>query len=330
MEKDKSAARLCHVIVGQPDPRDKDAVVTKAHWVDADNGYIYENSKNRFAVLYPRTNKKCERQISRAIQLFQACNLHGSPLHKADVLWALERAILRERHRAKKRLDLVERELARISNRERNRFTTNWNTTANEVCEIVFLASNPLGKDRLALDREVREIESMIRLAERRDRLKLISKWAVRPDDLLQVLNQHNATVLHFSGHGTSFDELVFTGSDNEPKPVSEPGLRALFKTLGGKTRLVILNACFSSSQAEAIVQFVDCTIGMNKKIGDAAAISFAAALYRAIGFGRSVQEAFDQGKTALLLKGIPEENTPELFCKNEVDASKVFLVESK
>jgi hypothetical protein len=54
----------------------------------------------------------------------------------------------------------------------------------------------------------------------------------------------------------------------------------------------------------------------------------FAASFYRALGFGRSVQEAFDQGKVALLLEGIPEEHTPELLVRAGVNASHMFLVE--
>ena len=66
----------------------------------------------------------------------------------------------------------------------------------------------------------------------------------------------------------------------------------------------------------------------MNDAIGDEAAIIFAASFYRALGFGRSVQQAFDQGKVALLLEGIPEENTPELLVRTGVNPSQVFLVE--
>ncbi len=61
--------------------------------------------------------------------------------------------------------------------------------------------------------------------------------------------------------------------------------------------------------------------------ISDRAAINFAASFYRAIGFGRSVQEAFDQGKTALALQGIGEEETLELLTRDGVDASEVVLV---
>ena len=60
----------------------------------------------------------------------------------------------------------------------------------------------------------------------------------------------------------------------------------------------------------------------MNKPIQDGAAILFAASFYRAIGFGRSVREAFDLGKVALLLEGIAEDQTPEMFVRKGVDAS--------
>ena len=79
--------------------------------------------------------------------------------------------------------------------------------------------------------------------------------------------------------------------------------------------------------QAEAITRHIDCAIGMSKAIGDEAAIVFAASFYRAIGFGRSVGEAFEQGKTALLLEGIPEEQTPQLRTREGVDANQVYLL---
>jgi hypothetical protein len=65
----------------------------------------------------------------------------------------------------------------------------------------------------------------------------------------------------------------------------------------------------------------------MNRPIGDAAAIVFAASFYRAVGFGRSVQEAFELGKAALLLEGIPEDQTPELLTRLGVDVAELRLI---
>ncbi len=115
--------------------------------------------------------------------------------------------------------------------------------------------------------------------------------------------------------------------ANRDPMPVSKAALKQLFSTLKDNIRVVVLNACCSRPQAEAIVEVIDCAIGMNRRIGDDAAIIFAASFYRAIGFGRSVSEAFEQGRTALMLAGIPEQDTPELLTKPGVDPKTIFLV---
>lgn len=194
--------------------------------------------------------------------------------------------------------------------------------------KILFLAANPTGTTQLALDEECRQITEKIRAADHRDSLELITRWAVRPEDLLQHFNQHKPHVVHFSGHGTRTEEIVLLDKDKNPKPIPAPALRQLFATLKDNIRVVVLNACFSKSQAAAITDVVDCAIGMNKAIGDDAAITFAAAFYQAIGFGRSVKVAFESGKTALMLEGIPEEKTPDLICGTDVDPAAIVLVE--
>ena len=194
-------------------------------------------------------------------------------------------------------------------------------------CLILFLAANPAGTKSLALDEECREIEQKIRAADYRDALSLITKWAVQPDDLLQYLNQFRPHVVHFSGHGSRREEIVLSDKDRQPKPVGKAALKQLFSTLRDNIRLVVLNACFSRPQAEAITEVIDCAIGMKRAIGDEAAITFAASFYRAIGFGRTIQQAFDQGKSALMLQGIPEQDTPELLVRPGVDPNAIFLV---
>jgi len=163
-----------------------------------------------------------------------------------------------------------------------------------------------------------------------RDSLQLVSKWAVRPDDLLQYLNQYKPQIVHFSGHGSPTEEIVLLDAQRNTKPVSKGALVSLFRTLKDNIRVVLLNACFSRPQAEAITQEIDCAIGMQRAIGDAAAIIFAASFYRAIGWGRSVQDAFDQGTTALLLEGIPEEKTPVLLTREGTDAGAINLVDPR
>ena len=181
----------------------------------------------------------------------------------------------------------------------------------------------------LKLDEEARLITQKIRASEYRDVLKLETLWAVRPDDLLQALNEHKPQIVHFSGHGSKTGEIVLMDNNRQVKPVSAEALKMLFTTLKDNIRVVVLNACYSQIQAKAIAEVIDCVVGMSTSIGDEAAIIFAASFYRAIGFGRSIKEAFDQGKTAIMLEGIPEANTPQLLTRKGVDPASIVLIES-
>lgn len=192
---------------------------------------------------------------------------------------------------------------------------------------ILFLAANPDGVTKLALDKECRAIRERIRSSGFPKELKLEAEWAVRVTDLLHRLMDYSPRIVHFSGHGSRTDELIFHNDADKPAAVSKNALRNLFRVLRGNIQLVMLNACYSRRQAEAIVEFVDCAIGMKRAIGDRAAITFAAAFYQAIGFGQSVQNAFDQGRVALELEGIPESGTPQLHVRKGVDPDRIFLI---
>jgi hypothetical protein len=219
--------------------------------------------------------------------------------------------------------------------------------------KILFLASNPLEQSRLTLDEEIRAITAQIRSAEHRDVFELVSGWAVRPDDLQQLLLQHKPQIVHFSGHGTggspsrdtppdsvtsrrdmtvsrvgNVEQLVLIGEGGHARPMSKEALFHLFGVLRDNVRLVLLNACHSEAIAETLAEVVPCAIGMRGAITDAAAIAFATAFYRGLGFGRNIEEAFDLGKNALMNLQIPEDQAPRLFTrKGAVAPTKVVLV---
>ena len=78
--------------------------------------------------------------------------------------------------------------------------------------------------------------------------------------------------------------------------------------------------------QAEAITSVIDFAIGMNDKINDKAAIAFAAAFYRALGYGNSVRNAFDQGIVSIMLEGVPDEDVPVLHVRDGASADEVLV----
>lgn len=164
---------------------------------------------------------------------------------------------------------------------------------------VLFLAANPRGTPALDLAEEIRQIRAHIAEGAHRDQIEFIPYLAVRFDDVLTALNKHRPQVVHFSGHGQKDGTITLEGPDKEEAPLS-PGLsRKLFEAFStgeDRVRLVLLNACFSRAQADAIREVVDVTIGTTRAVSDAAAISFAAAFYRAVAFGRTAEDAYRQG----------------------------------
>ena len=109
---------------------------------------------------------------------------------------------------------------------------------------------------------------------------------------------------------------------------VSSETMRELFRVHGKGVRAVVLNACHSLEQAKVISEIVDFVVGMNDSIGDKSARVFAAAFYRGLGFGSTVQEAFDQGKLDLRLADLAEDvDVPVLLQREGLSASNATLV---
>ena len=75
-----------------------------------------------------------------------------------------------------------------------------------------------------------------------------------------------------------------------------------LFELCKEHLQCVVLNACYSEIQANEINKSIKYVIGMSQAIRDDAAIAFSTGFYRALGYGKSVEEAFKWGKNAIEL----------------------------
>jgi hypothetical protein len=178
---------------------------------------------------------------------------------------------------------------------------------------ILFLASSPINEARLRLDVEMREIDNGLRLAQQRDRFVIEQRWAVRTDDLRRALLDLNPEIVHFCGHGGGAGGLVLEDNAGQAKLASTEALARLFKLFTNRVRCVVLNACYSEVQADAIRQHIDYVVGMSDAISDAAAIKFAVGFYDALVRERSYEDAFDFGCNAIEFENLPEELTPVL-----------------
>jgi hypothetical protein len=178
---------------------------------------------------------------------------------------------------------------------------------------ILFLASNPTDTGRLRLDKEAREIDESLKRSKERDRFDLVAKFAVRIEDLRRSMLDYSPRIVHFSGHGASGTGVCVEDDQGKASEVPIEALAGLFELCAGQIECVILNACYSGAQADAIAKHIPYVVGMGDTVSDDAALEFAIGFYDAVGAGRSVEEAFGFGRNAIALKGIPEHLIPAL-----------------
>ena len=200
----------------------------------------------------------------------------------------------------------------------------------NQPIKILFLAANPEDTAQLRIDKEVREIKQALLQTEFRDKFDFEQEPAVRASDLQAHLLRHQPDIVHFSGHGSKASEIILEDEIGGSHKVSEQALSRLFAVLKDNIRCVVLNACYSAQQAQAIAQHIDCVVGMSQALGDEAAIRFAVAFYRALGYGKDVKTAFDLGCLQIHLENLKEQDTPKLLNSKNNAHEIIFAHQNK
>jgi len=199
-----------------------------------------------------------------------------------------------------------------------------WNERTAEKVRVLLLSANPLDAP-LNIEEEFRAIDARIRASDHRDHVQLIFHGAVRLEDIPGLLMRHKPHVVHFSGHGAA-GAIELTQADGSSHLVPPKVLADIFRVLKDNVRIVLLNACDSAPQAQAIVEVIDCGVGMSDEIEDSAAVAFAAAFYETLGYGRSIQDAFDLAIIQLAATGA-DRSLAKLYKRKKVNPSSIILV---
>ncbi len=198
--------------------------------------------------------------------------------------------------------------------------------------KILILAANPKQTVRLRLDEELRDIQFGLQRSLNRDKFDLRYDLAVRPRDIRRAILDYRPNIIHFSGHGAGVQGLAFEDETGNEQLVTGEALAGLFGQFSNQVECVLLNACYSEVQADAIVQHINYVIGMNDQIQDNAAIEFVVGFYDALlayipGYDSAspVEFAFDMGLNAIPLAGLPGELIPQLKKKQFNSPSPTF-----
>ncbi|MEM8505465.1 MAG: CHASE2 domain-containing protein [Cyanobacteria bacterium P01_D01_bin.1] len=165
--------------------------------------------------------------------------------------------------------------------------------------KILILAANPKNTSRRRLDEEVRDIEAGVERARFREQFEIVTKFALRTGDIQRALLDEKPTIVHFSGQGKGLNGLIVEDKDGKAKIVSTYALARLFKFFKNDVECVVLNACYSEEQAEAIREHISYVVGVDGELTSREAIQFATGFYDALGAGRSYEDAAEMGQIA-------------------------------
>ena len=179
------------------------------------------------------------------------------------------------------------------------------------MTKILILTANPLDSKRLDVDAEVRDIQAALERTE----FEVVPRLAARAEDFRALLER--PAVVHFAGHGDTGGILLQT-DDGYTHGVSPSALAGMFEVFRHNVRCVVLNACFTAAQAEALAVYIDWVVGHEGDIGDAEARRFATAFYVALGHGSDVELAFAYAEKSVALESDEKKIRPRLYQKTE------------
>jgi len=178
--------------------------------------------------------------------------------------------------------------------------------------KILILSANPKDTARLRLDEEVHEIDEGLKRSKNRDLFIIHQVWSVHLRDLRRAMLDYEPQIVHFCGHGEE-DGLMVEDKNGNAVLVNPDALAGLFELFTDTIECVLLNACYSEPQADAISKHVNYVIGMSRGIKDEAAIEFVVGFYDALGAGKDIEEAFEFGRNAIQLYDMPDHLIPVL-----------------
>ncbi len=207
--------------------------------------------------------------------------------------------------------------------------------TAAGIVKILMLMANPRETVRLNLEREHARIHE--ELSGQHTFFKLQPKYDVRITELNQAIIKERPNIVHFSGHGRSSKPVAADPNDpfSEPQPGETGGLllvnpqgdglftapapalafmfQSLVETQHIPLQLVLLNACHSGEQAQAIAQHVPFVIGTSDEVLDEAAWVFSKGFYFSLATTAgqlldeaAVRKAFNVGQMNAVFMGEP------------------------
>ncbi len=182
---------------------------------------------------------------------------------------------------------------------------------------ILVLAANPRGTDRLELEREATIIRAQLAKGRYGKDFQVRIESGIRIEDLRRYLVEYKPTIVHVVGQGSATGEILLADESDRVAPVTPAEIADLFATTEQQIECAILNSCFSLEMADALMEFIPCTIGIDEDNYDPAAVTFISEFYRGIFAGKGYYGAYELGRKQI---PVSKQENDELPCLMTID----------
>lgn len=167
--------------------------------------------------------------------------------------------------------------------------------------KVLLIGSNCKGIKEALVGSEIRKIRHILVSSY----IQFIDAPDTRRDEIYEKISEIKPQIIHFSGHGTTITGPLFNGDEylkNTPPPLMDQLIEILSR---GKEyiKLIIFNVCESLTIAEKVSEFIDFSIGIEKKAEDRCVRAFSKGFYRILKTKDSLKNAFENGITRFSIK---------------------------
>ncbi|MCI4671441.1 MAG: hypothetical protein MRZ79_25085 [Bacteroidia bacterium] len=183
---------------------------------------------------------------------------------------------------------------------------------------ILFLAASPHDIPRSRWDEEIRQIRKSLERSKHRENFRLVPVLATQLVDLRRAFLEESPNIVHFSGSSSEEGGIYLVDSNNKGQEINKIALGNFFELFSNTVNCVLLNSCYSESQARILSESIDYVVGIKANIDEDAKITFSEAFYDSLGSGKAYDFAFQLGKVAISLSGLKEDEQPILLKKSK------------
>ncbi len=192
---------------------------------------------------------------------------------------------------------------------EKSILVTDGKVDEKNTKRIVFLAADT--RVDLNVDKEAKIIRDELKKGKRKYQYtKVLNLSAIK---LIDVLVNENPSILHYSGH--SAVEGIFMFDDKQQPVLADvKSIQKIFEANKSKLKIecLILNSCYSKTQADALKNYTKYIIGTTNAVPDDDALLFSQGFYKGVFNELDYKNAFDGSLAALELND--DEETAEIY----------------